>query len=134
MFLLVKHCRIARAVVHPCLARNNHIPLQAAQHRAADHRGPRVHGLHDLDGPELAGPALAERVRRPFAVRWRGGAREVGLEAPVEVVRLAEAADEDDARDDATLGTEAIDLALDEIADLLHDGLEDVFDLGGCHD
>jgi hypothetical protein len=58
----------------------------------------------------------------------------VVLEPAVQVVALAEPADEDDARDDAALGAERVDLALDEVADLLDDGVEDVLDLLGRHD
>jgi hypothetical protein len=58
----------------------------------------------------------------------------VVLEAAVEVVALAEAADEDDARDGAALGAKRVDLPLDEVADLLDDGVKDVLDLLGVHD
>lgn len=50
-------------------------------------------------------------------------------ETSVEVVALSEPAHEDDAGHDASFGAKAIDLALDEIADLLDHGLEDVLDL-----
>lgn len=58
--------------------------------------------------------------------------REVCLEPPVQVVALAEAADEDDARHDAALAAQAIHLALHEVAHFLDDRLEDVLDFGGC--
>lgn len=54
-------------------------------------------------------------------------------EAAVEIVALAEAANEDDARDNAPFGADGVDLALDKVADLLDHGLEDVFDLVRCH-
>lgn len=129
MLLLVVDRRVRRPVVHPALPANNHVPLQAPQHRAPHDGRPRVHRLHDLYGRARA------RVRRPLAVgRRRDGGDEVRLEAAVEVVALPEAADEDNARDHAALGAEVVDLALDEVAHLADDGLEDVLDLLGRHD
>ena len=78
---------------------------------------------------------LGVGVSRALAVgRGRAAAGEVALEAAVQVVGLAEAADEDDARDDAALGAQVVDLALDKVADFFDDGVEDVFDLVGRHD
>ena len=128
---LVIDGRVGRAVVHARLARDDHVALEAAQHGAAHDGGPRVHGLHHLDGRPLAEVDVGGG--RPLAVgRRRAG--EVVLEPAVEVVALAEAADEDDARDNASLGAERVDLPLDEVADLLHDGLKDFLDLVGRHD
>lgn len=73
-------------------------------------------------------------MRGPLAVGGRRGAGEVRLELAVQVLALAEAADEDDARHDAAFGAQAVDLSLDEVADLLDDGVEDVLDLLGGHD
>lgn len=55
------------------------------------------------------------------------------LERAVEVVTLAKAANQNDARDGLALGAQVVDLPLDEVADLFDDGVEDVFDLGRGH-
>lgn len=132
MLLLIEHRRIARPVVHPSLARNNHISFEPAQHSATHNRRPRIHGLHDLDARSAAGST--QRMCRPLTVWRRRSARKARFEAAVQVVRLAKAADEDDARDGAAFGAQSVDLTLYEVADFLDDGIEDVLDLGGCHD
>ncbi len=129
---LVIDGRVGRAVVHARLARDDHVALETAEHGATDDGGPGIHGLHHLDGWPLAGVDVGGG--RALAVGGRRGAGEVVLEAAVEVVALAEPADEDDARDDAAFGAEGVDLPLDEVADLLHDGLKDFLDLVGRHD
>lgn len=66
--------------------------------------------------------------------RRRSRAGEVALELAVQVIALAEAADQDDARDGLPLVAQVVDLSLDEVTDFLDDGVEDVFDLGRAHD
>jgi len=133
MLILVIHRRIARPVVIPTLPTNHHAALQPPQHGSPHHRRPRIHRLHDLHARAIQ-RLVRLRMRRAHAVRRRGRAAEVRLQPLVEVVALAEAADEHDAADDAAGGADAGDLALHEVADLLDDGLEDVLDLRGRHD
>lgn len=134
VLILVVDGRVGRAVVHARLATDNHVALEPAQHCAADYRRPGIHRLHDLDVAISVVGRDGGRVCRPLGVRWRRGTREVPLEPPVQVIALPEAADKYDAGHDAALVAEAVYLALDEVADLLGDGLEDAFDLLGCHD
>lgn len=134
VLVLVVHGRVRRAVVHARLARDDHVALEAAEHGAAHDGRPRVDGLHDLARGEFLLDGGRAGVRRPLAVRRRRRAGKVRLELAVQVLALAEAADEDDARHDAALGAQAVDLPLDEVADLLDDRVENVLDLLGGHD
>jgi hypothetical protein len=58
----------------------------------------------------------------------------VALQPAVEIVALAEATNEDNARDDASIGAEAVDLALHEIAHFLDDWFKYFLNLRGRHD
>lgn len=132
VLLLVVHRRKRRAVVHPRLARDDHVALQAPEHRAAHHRRPRVHWLHHLDRPDVLRRGRGG-VRRPLAVRGRRRARKVRLEPPVQVVALPEAAHQHDTRHDAALGSEALHLALHQIAHFLDHRLKNFLDLLRTH-
>lgn len=73
-------------------------------------------------------------MRRSWGVRrWSGGG-EARFETSVEVIRLPEAANEDDAGDNAAFRAETVNLAGNEITNFLDDRFEDVFDLFGAHD
>lgn len=133
VFLFIVHGSVGRAVVHARLSADDHVALEPAQDRAAHDGRPGIQRLHDLDGPVLADRA-SHGVRRALRVRRGCAAREVALQALVEVFALPEAAYEHDARDDAAFAAQAVHLALHEVTDLLDHGLKDVLDLRGCQD
>lgn len=132
VLLLVVHSRIRRAIVHSRLSGYDHVTFQAAQNRAADDGRPGVYRLHHLHRGPLSHVDVG--LGGSLAIGRGGGAGEVSLELAVEVVALSEATDEDDARDDPPQRAEVVDLTLDEFADFFDDGVEDFFDLVGCHD
>lgn len=47
VLVLVVDGRVRRPVVHPGLAADDHVALEAAQDGAADHGCPRVYGLYN---------------------------------------------------------------------------------------
>lgn len=85
MFVFVVNRSIRGAIMHPCLARNNHTAFQTSQYCPPNDRSPSIHRLHDFDR-SVFDESICLSMRRPLAIGRRRSCVEVCFQSFIQII------------------------------------------------